>query len=202
MFRSANSEYAIRIKYAQLITGKFDWIDGEYRPVQWGNDQNMLKIAFESGNDANYFRVADEHQDGYQHTVSHNQRHFFFPLGNAPLNQLRINGFIATPNPGTILAPHMEIVGRSRPIKEAILITQKVINCTGEKTALAALERNLITLEEVVSLNKEQLKIILTSRGIPVRALPEQTIFNNGYQSSTPAHFEHHHLYRHNNHRM
>ncbi len=169
---STNNNILVTIKYAQLLTGKFDWIEGEYRPVTWGSDQVMLKFEF-AGLDSrmNFFVLTNNGSTDYQHTTKNSQRSFFLPIKELPsLQQLQIIGMNVSDN-GSAHSTTTQL-GKSISIADAVSITDKIVSMISFNAGMSYLQQGKIKLEQFLDKSDEQICSQLLSQRF---ALKNQT---------------------------
>lgn len=112
---------SIVITSAEIVEGRYDRIEGSYVTVSWGSPQRMLKISFDGPAEVMVFYIsidAAREVKSFQQTVDKAQRSFYFPLGDAPLDKLKIFGVILSP--GSHLFPRRTIVAESGLIIDSL----------------------------------------------------------------------------------
>lgn len=133
---SMESVDSIEIIDARIVEGKYDFIEGLYREVSWGQPQRMLYVEFDSLNkEIDSFYVSDnKFSIDFQHTTNQKQRIFFFSLReDMLLEEARIYGVKFDKEQSSLrLRPIGKVVGRSIQVKNAISLSLTDEKCSNK----------------------------------------------------------------------
>lgn len=128
-YNSKEKMELIEISSAKKIEGRYEFIEGLYREVDWGKPRLMLYIEFEKPNeeiDAFYVSDHDFTRD-FQHTTNQTQKVFFFPIGeDMSLDNIRIYGVkMDKENSQLRLRPVGKMIAKSEPLKDFLSLESK-----------------------------------------------------------------------------
>lgn len=130
-----NLDSSINISNVKIIEGKFDYIEGLYREVSWGETQQMLFVEFENLDEQCdcYYVSNYKYNIDYQHSTLKDQTAFFFPISeDLPLEELRIYGVKFDVKYRGLDRLFGRVVGKSDLIKDSLLAIEQGLDIETE----------------------------------------------------------------------